>query len=577
MKSFSNRFSRTISLLFVTFAALAMGSCVMVADNTLGSDIMPESQVMVMRHLKYQGNTRITFDAETGKTETALDNLIETRLYSTDSLISSNLTVGYMGVRRSDIFGQRTAGFASTMLYMNAIDEDNGFGYMPIFDTMKLILTVNNYGGDTLVPIKYQVFELKKSLAKNALVNVLTNEDDDVDSVAYMNIDLAALDLYDPSKPIFEFTFPDSEKGEGPATLMIPMKNTEYSWDFVRRLMLIPEDYATNAEWDGYGRSDIEIYSNDEKWLENFHGLYIKPVEELPANKEGGLYSLDLTASGIMLQGRSRNPKDPSMIKDTVGMYYYFCDESSAYNTSVTKISRDYTQGKTSTPILNEGMLRGENRPTVSTCYVEGLGGVATEIYFTDAFLDELLSLETSGGAAYSKMGINQCMLSIYVKGAEYDWDKTQSSGNAADLALIYDTSFARFGTYHIYDRYYDTRYAATDYNYLYEESYGTMDVYNGYLDRSRGCYTINLTAYMQELYNCAKSAKQEDGTYLFPSPYGIDGKGKGYVSRTIYVGAEASNMFSFTESTLQGMPEDENGNKVSAPIQIDLTYTLIK
>ena len=170
-----------------------------------------------------------------------------------------------------------------------------------------------------------------------------------------------------------------------------------------------------------------------------------------------------------MLQGRSRNPKDPSMIKDTVGMYYYFCDESSAYNTSVTKISRDYTQGKTSTPILNEGMLRGENRPTVSTCYVEGLGGVATEIYFTDAFLDELLSLETSGDAAYSKMGINQCMLSIYVKGAEYDWDKTQSSGNAADLALIYDTSFARFGTYHIYDRYYDTRYAATDYNYLYE------------------------------------------------------------------------------------------------------------
>ena len=576
MKSFSSRFCRTISLLFVAFAALAMGGCIMVADSSLGSDIMPESQVMVMRHLKYQGNTKISFDGETGKSETVLDNLLETRLYSTDSVVSSNLSIGYMGISRSDIFGQRTAGFASTMLYMNAIDEDNGFGYKPIFDTMKLVLTVKNYGGDTLVPIKYQVFELKKSLAKNALINELKNGDD-VDSVAYMNIDLAALDLYDPTKPIFEFTFPNSEKGEGPSTVIIPMTNTEYSWDFARRLMLIPDDYATNTEWDGYGRSGIEIYSDDDKWLDKFHGLYIKPVEELPANKEGGLYALDLTASGIMLQGRSRNPKDPSMIKDTVGMYYYFNDESSTCNTAVNKISRDYTQGKTSTPVLNESMLRGENRPTVSTCYVEGLGGVATEIYFTDAFLDELLSLETSESAAYSKMGINQCMLSIYVKGAEYDWDKTQSSGNAANLALMYETSFARFGTYHIYDRYYDIRYAATDYNYLYEESYGTADVYNGYLDRSRGCYTINLTAYMQELYNCAKSAKQEDGTYLFPAPYGVDSKGRGYVSRTIYVGAEASNMFSFTESTLQGMPEDENGNKVSAPIQIDLTYTLIK
>ena len=208
MKNFSNRFRLIVLALSVAVTALFMSSCSMVADSTLGSDIMPEGQVMVMRHLKYQGNTKISFNADAGvNVEEELDNLIETRLYRSDSLVSSNLGVGYMGVRRSDVFGQRTAGFASTMLYMNALDEDNGFGYMPIFDTMKLVLTVKEYGGDTLVPIRYQVFELQKSLSENAL----TYNANRGDTIAFINIDLEKLGMYDPNKPIFEFTFPNSE------------------------------------------------------------------------------------------------------------------------------------------------------------------------------------------------------------------------------------------------------------------------------------------------------------------------------------------------------------------------------
>ena len=172
MRNFSNRLSRTISLLVVAMAALVLGGCTMTADSTLGSNIMPEDQIMAMRHLKFQGNKIIRLNTTTGQNEVvdgalAGKNYLETRLYRTDSLLASNTGTGYLGVRRSDTLGVRSAGFASTILYMNAIDEENGFGYMPIFDTMKLVMTINNYGGDTRAPIRYKVYELLKPLAES--------------------------------------------------------------------------------------------------------------------------------------------------------------------------------------------------------------------------------------------------------------------------------------------------------------------------------------------------------------------------------------------------------------------------
>ena len=542
---------------------LSFESCTMTADDTLGSNIMPEEQVMVMRHLKFKGNKIIRLNAATGENEevdASLEgkNFLETRLYRTDSLLSSNLGMGYMGVRRSDTLGVRTAGFASSMLYMNAIDEENGFGYKPIFDTMKLVLSVKNYGGDTLVPIRYKVYELQKSLAENVLKY---DEKREQDSVAYINCDLST--VYDESKPIFEFTFPKEELKEGPSTLMISMENTEHSWDYARRLMLIPDNYAdANSGWDGYGRDSVELYTDDEKWANKFYGLYIKPdLEKTPANRKGAIYELDLSASGIMLQGRSRNPKDPSMIKDTVGMYYYFYDSDSKFNASVNKIEHDYTQSLSGGvselgKIEMDASKSREERTRISTCYVEGLGGPATEIYVTDDFLNELVALEQTEQGEYSRMGINQCLLTIYVKGADYDWSVTQS--RAEELTPMLNNSFTRLGTYLNYN----TLSPIIDYDYVYESTYNTDIIYNGYLDRSRGCYILNITAHMQKLFN---SIRQEDGTYDVSK---VDEK-----MRSLYIGAEATSPYALTESMLQG--EDSGSN--AAPLQIDLTYTLVK
>ena len=561
MRNFSNRFCKTISALLVVVAIFVFGSCTMTADNTLGSNIMPEDQVMVMRHLKIKGNTIVRYNPDTESNEeidASLDgkNFVETRLYRTDSLLSSNLGVGYLGVRRSDTLGVRTAGFASSMLYMNAINEETGFGYKPIFDTMMLVMSIKNYGGDTLVPIRYKVYELKKPLVGDVLKY---DEKREQDSIAYINCDLTP--VYDESKPIFEFTFPKSELKQGPSTLMIPMENTEYSWDYARRLMLIPDNYAdAGSDWDGYGRDSVEIYTDDERWTNKFYGLYIKPdLANTPSDKRGAFYEFDLSASGVMLQGRSRNPKDPSMIQDTVGMYYYFYDSESKYNTSVNKVEHDYSQGLTGASLLNSIEMGNsksrEERTRVSTCYVEGLGGPATEIYLTDDFLNELVALETTEQGEYSRLGINQCLLTIYVAGADYDWFVTQS--RAEQLTPMLNSSFTRLGTYLNYN----TLSPIIDYDYVYENTYNIETIYNGYLDRSRGCYILNITAHIQKVFN---SMRQEDGTYDVSK---ADEK-----MRSLYIGTEATSPYALNESILQG----EAGTN-DAPIQFDLTYTLVK
>ena len=568
MRNFSSRLSRTIFVFSLLVATLVLGGCTMTVDNTLGSNFMPEDQVMVMRHLKFQGNNIIRFNSTTEENE-VIDagaegkNFIETRLYRTDSLLSSNLGMGYMGVRRSDTLGLRVAGFASSMLYMNAIDEENGFGYMPIFDTMKLVLSVKNYGGDTLVPIRYKVYELQKPLVGNVLNH---DEKRDKDSIAYINCDLSG--VYDESKPIFEFTFPNTELNYGPSTMIIPMENTEYSWDYARRLMLIPDNYADAAGgWDGYGRDSVEVYTDDEKWANKFYGLYIKPdLSKTPADKRGAIYEIDLSASGVMLQGRSRYPNDPTMIKDTVGMYYYFLDSESKYNTSVNKIEHDYSQGLSGASLLNDVVMDNskslEERTRVSTGYVEGLGGPATEIYLTDDFLNELIALETNEQGNYSKLGINQCLFTIYVAGADYDWSVTQ--GNVSDkFVSMLDNSFTRLGTYLNYN----TLSPIIDYDYVYETSYNTDINYGGYLDRSRGCYVFNITAHIQKVFNSMRYLDEESNEYKY------DVSKADEKMRVLYIGTEATSPYSLSESVVQGEVNAVN----AAPIQIDLTYTLIK
>lgn len=573
MNCFNMRYS-TLRLAVLAIAAMFFVGCNADVDSELGYDIIPDHQKMEMRHLTFKGGKVIKFDAdnstdtESKYIETA-GKFFRTSLYHTDSLLSSNLTTGYMGVEHSDTFGMRSAALASSIIFMNTVEED-GFGYKPIFDTMTLILTVTDYGLDTLTPVKYEIYELQKSL----IGNVLSTKD----TTAYTNCDLSG--VYDESKPLFTFTFPDG-KTTGPKTKSIDLTPVDMSrngqtWDFIRRLMLIPEDYDTNKEWDGFARDVDSLYSNEKKWQQNFHGIYIKPVlESVDASKHGALYSFDLMSSGLQLTGRSRNPHDPTLIKDTIGANYYFYDENllgykdnyghyypgpeGVHNLAVNKIDHDYSGSIIGNYNIDGYDAQGNVVPNsarteVSECYVDGVAGVSTEVYFTDEFISELKAMsKQQSGENYRAVAINQCRLYVYMKGADYVWENNQ--GNAETLYPLMDSYLPRLGSYSSYSR----LVCIADYDPEYESTYSVELAYGGYLNRSRGCYEMDITGFMQRMYNYVNSLED------------VSKYDESVTPRSIFLGPDALSPYTFDYTVLQG------AEGTQAPIHLELTYTLIK
>ena len=562
-------------LLFGALVALFVVGCSADVNSELGYDIIPDHQKMEMRHLTFKGGKVIKFNsAASNENQSVYDSeegrFFRTSLYHTDSLLSSNISYGYIGVEHSDTFGMRSSALASSIIFMNSVDKETGFGYKPIFDTLSLILTISDYGVDTLTPVKYQIFELTKPLI-GSVVNA-------ADTTAYTNCDVSQ--AYDESKPLFTFTFPDGKK-TGPSTTSLDLTPVDMSrngqtWDFVRRLMLIPENYET-ADWDGYARDVDSLYSDEKCWQAAFHGIYIKPVlESVDKSKHGAIYSFDLKSSGLQLQGRNRNPKDPTLIQDTIGANYYFYDESiypytddygqyhegieGVENVSVNKVEHDYTGSlignyKIAAYDASGNKLPNSARDEVDVCFVEGMAGVATELYFTDEFLAQIQKAyqNEEDGKKYRAIGVNQCRLYIYMKEASYVWADNMS--NATVLTPLMDKYISRLGSYVGYSK----LNCIADYDPVYETQAGTTLAYGGYLNRSRGCYEMDITGFMQRLCNYVNSLEK------------LEDYDESVVSRTIYIGPEAVSPFTLKHTELQGSSADKS------PIHLEMTYTMIK
>lgn len=565
-------------LLFGALVALFVVGCSADVNSELGYDIIPDHQKMEMRHLTFKGGKVIKFNsAASNENQSVYDSeegrFFRTSLYHTDSLLSSNISYGYIGVEHSDTFGMRSSALASSIIFMNSVDKETGFGYKPIFDTLSLILTISDYGVDTLTPVKYQIFELTKPLI-GSVVNA-------TDTTAYTNCDVSQ--AYDESKPLFTFTFPDGKK-TGPSTTSIDLTPerkadgsfADHTWDFIRRLMLIPENYET-ADWDGYARDVDSLYSDEKCWQAAFHGIYIKPVlESVDKSKHGAIYSFDLKSSGLQLQGRNRNPKDPTLIQDTIGANYYFYDESiypytddygqyhegieGVENVSVNKVEHDYTGSlignyKIAAYDASGNKLPNSARDEVDVCFVEGMAGVATELYFTDEFLAQIQKAyqNEEDGKKYRAIGVNQCRLYIYMKEASYVWADNMS--NATVLTPLMDKYISRLGSYVGYSK----LNCIADYDPVYETQAGTTLAYGGYLNRSRGCYEMDITGFMQRLCNYVNSLEK------------LEDYDESVVSRTIYIGPEAVSPFTLKHTELQGSSADKS------PIHLEMTYTMIK
>jgi len=249
---------------------------------------------------------------------------------------------------------------------------------------------------------------------------------------------------------------------------------------------------------EGEYAGDYSIYSADslKYWVEAFKGLYIAPNPEKPLTEygKGTIFATELTYSGLSVYGRNRVKDDPSLIKDTISMVYYFYKDGAEFgNVSVNNVKHDYEEATIARRInIEEARETAENRPENPLVYVEGMGGVVTEMTFSPEFFAELeaeIAKGNADGKNFKTLAFSQVRMSIYFNDSDYEWEKI-ADGTAGDILRMTDQMNAypaRLGMYTNYK----TLTPISDYAYIYEQNYGSSVTlaYNGKINRSRGCY----------------------------------------------------------------------------------------
>ncbi len=530
----------TLRTVLAAVSIFALFSACTSVDDTLGSAMIPSSQ-----------DTKIgaaTISAKLDDGSLNPKKYIETRLFQSDSIVSSNLTVGYMGQRINDTIGSTSAGFMTQFVYSTLV-EDGYFGYDPIIDSVVMIFTFSGYGADTITPQKFEVYEI------NQTVDALNSEE-----VSYTTFDPTP--YYDQSEPLFSFVFPN-ENVTGPSSYYVTVDMTDAGKNFIKRLM-IDEDLAPGES----PTVDYSMYEYEaEQWVEQFKGLYIKPagvVSDDVTKSRGTIYNLDLSGTGFTFYARNRVESDPTLIQDTVGATYSFYVPELEYQlASINSIEHDYAG-----TAINEADIveSNENRPENSTIYITGLGGVISELTFTQDFFDQIQEIidteNATSGENYGSMAFNQVMMQIYFPQAEYnyldistpEWDNIIDDMNA---------SISRIGAYTDYSSF----ITVSDYDYYSESNYGTALPYGGYINRTMGCYKLDISAHVQQLwlnYLDELQAAQDENRAVDLN--NVDGC-------NVYLGPDINNIYTDKHIMLQG----ESSALNSAPIKLDLIYTLIK
>ncbi len=561
MKQFNN-FRRKLLPVAALAAAIAavFAGCTKV-DDTLGGNLIPDNQQMKAGYVELLGeglNPR---------------KYVETRLFQSDSLIGSNISYGYFGTHLNDTLGERKAGFLSQMINYYKVDSGY-FGYMPIFDSAQIMLKITSIGRDSLTEQTFAVYEI---ISNDYIDKKASN-----DTTFYINFNpqdpngdkLTDDKVYDESKPLFRFKL--GGEGTTPSTATsITLEPTDEGRDYIKRLML----------QDGKYKDDYSIYSPDslEYWVKEFKGLYIgpdpkNPIQQDGTKEKGTIFATSLDYSGLAVFGRNRVKDDPTLIKDTIGMVYYFYESGTEFgNVSVNTITHNYDAATSAAKIditkareVNPDGSINENREPNPRIYVEGMGGVVTEMTFTPEFfarMEEEIAEGNKDGKDFKTLAFSQVRMSIYFDDSEYDWEKL----NPVNLTRMIDEMNAfpsRLGMYTNFKK----LTPISDYAYTYEQNYNTTLSYGGKINRSRGCYVMDITGYMQQLWNSYNKAKEAAGGVADDIDWDK------VTNRTVYIGPEAYSLYSSSFGVLQGMATDSSEPVVNnAPIRFDLTYNLIK
>ncbi len=445
-------------------------------------------------------NQRMTIRIDT------LRNL-ETYIAQSDSVKSRIKGSGYayIGQLRNDTFGLRRCSFISQIL-PTQLPYRAGFGIDPIFDSVIFTYSISDYKGDTMAAQKFYVYEVNRKFVPE-------------DSTFYVNFDAEG---YVNPEPLFEFEITSPTKTSSRAY------PTEAGLDYIKRLM----------------QTDTVTYYNDTLWVNKFHGLYVVPEQTDSESKV--IYRTETSYTGLELWLRDHDSIDNNLILDTVvASYACYAEKAKAGNIAANMVYHDY-EGSLVADLGVNDTLAGD--PVQRTIYVEGMGGVMGYVKVTDQFVEKLAELgDEAKNGGYSTVSINQAMayfpLTVNVK---------DPAERPAAIPFL-DAAPTRLGMY--------TAFASLtgipDYDHEYEESlsnYGDQYKlpYGGELNRSRGCYAMDVTAYVQRMWNEYQRA---------------DGNLDEVKYRSIFVAPAADDMFTLGQVALQG----------NDAIEIVLTYTLMR
>lgn len=542
--------SKVVRLVALLVAVHLFVGCTTEVDYTLGTEYVPTNQNMELKRRVYRAGKMI----ESGVTTDI--PMACTYLYQTDSIKSSNLGSVYFGAEKSSEYGERRAGFMSQVLFGSKLDEEYGWGYRPIFDSMVIALYVTDYHGDTTKSRKFEIYEIISndyfSLSK--------------DTTFYTNFNPSE---YISREPIFTFNYPDKDNGvyvgniEKPRSCYVTLQNTPTTMEYIRRLMFTTDLAST----DGYGLDKDKIYEqgNEEEFVKQIRGVYIAPAEG-EIDGEGAMFATDIENSALVLYARSRYKEDPTIIKDTVIMSYNFYISPVSYDVKAGNVSISCVEHELS----HDDKQLIEEHSEVLVGKVDGMAGIVTELKFTDEFIQSLADLALKHKDAV--VSVNQAHLTIYLEGSEYDYENL----NPDLITPIMDDAMSRLGLYARYGGW-ETDYVSdivTIADYLYSsESSSVVISYDGYLNRSLGCYKMNVSNFIQSLIMAASSNVDENGKVDYAK---FESDSDLARCRSIYVGPAADALYGFNHQRIIGGDVEVDGVKNSSPITLDITYTVV-
>ena len=136
-------------------------------------------------------------------------------------------------------------------------------------------------------------------------------------------------------------------------------------------------------------------------------------------------------------------------------MVYYFYEDGAKFgNVSVNNVKHDYEEATIARRInIEEARETAENRPENPLVYVEGMGGVVTEMTFSPEFFAELeaeIAKGNADGKNFKTLAFSQVRMSIYFNDSDYEWEKI-ADGTAGDILRMTDQMNAypaRLGMY---------------------------------------------------------------------------------------------------------------------------------